>query len=42
MKEFARVVGQEWLELKQKGEETFMSEIDEELVEKQKKCQRIR
>ena len=42
VKEFSRVVGQEWLELKQKGEETFMSEIDEEQVEKQKKCQRMR
>ena len=30
IKEFSRLVGQEWLELKQKGEDSFMSEIDEE------------
>ena len=35
MTEFARLVGQEWLELKQKGEESFKSEIDEELLDKQ-------
>ena len=30
VKEFAHMVGKEWLELKQKGEESFMSEINEE------------
>ena len=34
IREFARVVGQEWLELKEYGQENFMAEIDEEQVAK--------
>ena len=30
IREFSHMVGKEWLELKQKGEESFMSEINEE------------
>ena len=34
IKEFSHMVGKEWLELKQKGEESFMSEINEEQLAK--------
>ena len=36
------MVGKEWLQLKQKGEESFMSEMNEEQLARQHRSQRLR
>ena len=42
IKEFSHMVGKEWLQLKQKGEESFMSEMNEEQLARQHRSQRLR